>query len=236
MLLALGAIAARVPRPVAIPTSTCASPSRAEPDRWVRAWWALAAALALVPGPARRDLGRRARARHRRRARLAGRDRRPPLGPAASPGSASLWARLPVGPVLASRVAARGVSVRRAGPAARGAALAAVLLSVFVPLLMSADAAFAQLLEDVVPTGWSVDRPGRPRSLVLALVIAAGGALLHARLRPPNPSPRPRGLRASARSRRRSRSARSSPCSPRSSRSSSRRCSAATGTCSTPPG
>ena len=34
-----------------------------------------------------------------------------------------------------------------------------MLLAVFVPLLMSADAAFAQLLEDVVPTGWSVEQP-----------------------------------------------------------------------------
>ena len=43
-----------------------------------------------------------------------------------------------------------------AGPAARGLAFAVVLLAVFVPLLASADAAFAQLIEDSVPTA---DRP-----------------------------------------------------------------------------
>ena len=39
----------------------------------------------------------------------------------------------------------------RRGAALRGALLAAVLLAVFVPLLMSADAAFAEVLERVVP-------------------------------------------------------------------------------------
>jgi uncharacterized protein DUF4153 len=88
--------------------------------------------------------------------------------------------------VLAARVAARGFSLRPAGAAARGAALAAVLLALFVPLLMSADAAFAELLTDAVPTGF--DAGGAiERALVLGLFVALGGALVHARLKPPNP-------------------------------------------------
>ncbi len=47
---------------------------------------------------------------------------------------------------------ARRVACAAPGPAARGVALAADPAGVFVPLLMSADAAFAELLEDVVPT------------------------------------------------------------------------------------
>jgi Domain of unknown function (DUF4173) len=196
VLLALGAIAARVPRPVAIPTVDLRVAEPREPDRWMRAWWVLAAALALVPVlrdatwvvvPALVTAAALASLAttggHRWGQLVAG------LGVA--------WARLPIGPVLASRVAARGVSVRRAGPAARGAALAAILLSVFVPLLMSADAAFAQVIEDIVPSGIGLDHPGG-RIAVLAFVIAGGGALLHARLRPPDPSPRPRGFSVGA--------------------------------------
>ena len=94
--------------------------------------------------------------------------------------------RLPPGPALTARVAARGVSLRPAGAAARGAALAAALLALFIPLLMSADAAFSQLLTDVVPTGF--DAGGAiERALVLGLFVAVGGALVHARLKPPNP-------------------------------------------------
>ena len=63
---------------------------------------------------------------------------------------------------------------------------------------MSADAAFAQLLEDVVPTGWSVDRRSGA-SLVLRCSCALGGALLHARLRPPDAARRGRrGSRSGA--------------------------------------
>jgi len=67
-------------------------------------------------------------------------------------------------------------------PALRGTALAAGLLAVFVPLLLSADAAFAQLVNDVLPSG-SVDLPFA-RVSVFALVLGAGGALLDAAARP----------------------------------------------------
>jgi hypothetical protein len=100
-------------------------------------------------------------------------------------GLAVLWARLPVGGVLASRAAVRGVTV--VGPAARGAAFAAILLAVFVPLLASADAAFAQLLEDAVPTA---DQPFARVMLGLG-VASLGGALAYARLCPPVVAPRP---------------------------------------------
>jgi hypothetical protein len=92
--------------------------------------------------------------------------------------------------VLAGWVAARGISFRTAGPAARGAFLAAALLAGFVPLLMSADAAFAQLVEDAVPTGWSIDQPAE-RIGVLALFVALGGGLVYARLRPVDVAARP---------------------------------------------
>jgi hypothetical protein len=65
---------------------------------------------------------------------------------------------------------------------------------VFLPLLLSADAAFAEVLQSALPAGWAVDRPvGR---LVAALAaVAGGGALLHAGLRPPAPAARPARLR-----------------------------------------
>jgi hypothetical protein len=93
---------------------------------------------------------------------------------------------MPRGLALTGRAAAAGASFRAAGPAARGAALAGALLAVFVPLLVSADAAFAEVLRTALPSGWAVDRPaGR---LMAALAVAAvGGALLHAGLRPPAP-------------------------------------------------
>jgi hypothetical protein len=68
--------------------------------------------------------------------------------------------------------------------------LATVLLAVFVPLLMSADAAFAQLLEDIVPTGWSLEQPIE-RGIVATLFVALGGGLLYARLRPVDVAPCP---------------------------------------------
>jgi hypothetical protein len=48
-LLALGAIAAKVDRPVALPPTDLRVAEAPAHDRWVRAWWALAATLALVP-------------------------------------------------------------------------------------------------------------------------------------------------------------------------------------------
>jgi hypothetical protein len=67
-------------------------------------------------------------------------------------------------------------------------ALALALLVVFIPLLMSADAAFSELLE----RGLAWDAEGViERMLVAVLVLALGGALLHVKLRPPNPAPMP---------------------------------------------
>lgn len=106
-------------------------------------------------------------------------------------GLAAAPARAPLGPVsVLAPLLPRSVS--RAAPALRGGALAAVLLAVFVPLFVSADAAFAQLVEDAVPhleLGDAVDR-----ALLLLAVLAAGGGLLRAAgARPPAarpPSPR----------------------------------------------
>ena len=62
--------------------------------------------------------------------------------------------------VLAARRAAARAGSARFGPGARGAVLAAVLLAIFVPLFVTADAAFAQIVDDAF--GWevSVDRAG----------------------------------------------------------------------------
>jgi hypothetical protein len=76
----------------------------------------------------------------------------------------------------------------------RGSAIAAGLLALFVPLLLSADAAFAQLVGDVLPSG-RVDLPFA-RVCVFLLALGGGGALLDAGARPPVRSERPprRGL------------------------------------------
>ena len=233
VLLALGVVVVRLPRLVAVPRVDLREAEPPPRDGWTRVWWAFAAALALVPvlraaawvvvpclviGAALASL---AASGGRRWGELFG-------------GLGALWARVPVGSVLAGRAAARGVRFAQAGPAARGAGLAVVLLAVFVPLLASADAAFAQLLEDVVPTGWAADQPRRAR--VPGGVRRLAGR--RARLRAAVPAgDRARGRRAgrSAGSSGRSRSARSWCCSRPSSRSSSRRCSAATSTCSRRP-
>lgn len=187
-LLALGAVAAAVKRPGVIPMVDLRVAEPPERDPWVRVWWALAAALACVPFlraatwvvlPALFTAGGLASL-----AVTGGRRWGQLLA-----GLALLWARMPVGAVLASWAAARGVSFRGAGPVARGAILAALLLSVFVPLLMSADAAFAQLLENATPA-WSFDRPIE-RAMVLTLFVALGGGLVFARLRPVEVAARP---------------------------------------------
>ena len=183
-------------------------------DRWTRAWWALAAGLALVPVLRAATWVVVPCARRGRGARVAG--RRPAAGAGAS-SCAGLGARVGA---AADRhrarqpVAARGVSVRRAGPVARGAVLAAVLLRVFVPLLVSADAAFAEMLDGVVPTRLE-RRPARSRARSCSRSLRGlGGALLHAAAarRPAAPARGP-GARVSAGSRRVSRSARSWRCS-----------------------
>jgi hypothetical protein len=190
VLLALGVVAARVPRPAGAPLADLRTlPEPLGRDGWTRLWWTLAAALALVP--LLRDAAWVVVPAVLAAAALAslaatGGRRWGELGA----GLGILWARLPTGWLLAGRVSARGAGVRRLGPVARGVAIAAGLLAVFVPLLVSADAAFARILEDLLPTGWSVDYPFG-RAFVLLLVLAAGGALLHTAVRPPRPAASP---------------------------------------------
>jgi hypothetical protein len=170
LLVALGAIAAVAAR------------DRSD-GAWTLVWWALAAALALVPvlrAAAWVLVPTVAAAALLASLAVSGGRRWGEVGA----GLGALVAWTPPGALLVAHAASRGVSVRRAGPAARGAALAALLLAVFVPLLVSADAAFAQLLSDAVPTGLSVDRPVG-RVLAGVVVAAAGGALLHGALHAP---------------------------------------------------
>jgi hypothetical protein len=95
---------------------------------------------------------------------------------------ATLLTRAPGGTWRTSTAAWEGGSARNALPAVRGSVIAAGLLALFVPLLLSADAAFAQLVDDVLPSG-SVDLPFS-RVCVFALVLGGGGALLDAGARP----------------------------------------------------
>ena len=124
------------------------------------------------------------------------------------------------GALLVLATAARrtgGRSWRRLGPVARGAVLAAVLLAVFVPLLVTADAAFAELLDDL----WSVDVRGPPvrpararrssRSRPAARCCSSRCGAARARAVPAARAARPHRVA-------RSRSARSTSRSPRSSR------------------
>jgi hypothetical protein len=97
--------------------------------------------------------------------------RRAPLGPFAV--VMPLWPR----------------SLGGAVPAVRGTAIAAALLAVFVPLFVSADAAFAQLFEDAVPhleLNRAVDR-----GMVLLAVLLVGGGLLRAAAARPAAAGRP---------------------------------------------
>jgi hypothetical protein len=96
------------------------------------------------------------------------------------------------GPLLVLGVLARRIGTRGAGrlvPAARGVLLAAVLLAVFVPLFVAADAAFAAIVDNALDL--QVDHPAE-RIVVLVTVIALMGSLVltlsHARpaaARPP---------------------------------------------------
>ncbi len=187
VLLALGAIVLRLPRLVAVPRVDLRKAEPPPRDAWTRVWWVFAAVLALVPVLraaewvvvpclfAAAALASLAASGGRRWGELFG-------------GLGAFWARLPVGSVLAGRAAARGVGLGgHAGAAARGAALAVVLLAVFVPLLASADAAFAQLIEDAVP---AADQPFG-RIVLTAVVISLGGALTYVRLCPPVIGARP---------------------------------------------
>ncbi|MDA0182506.1 DUF4173 domain-containing protein [Solirubrobacter phytolaccae] len=184
VLLALCVIAARVRRAAAVPVADLRT--RPEPerrDRWTTLWWVLAAGLAVVPSLRAAlwvvvpcllvcvAVASLAASHGRRWGELGA-------------GLAAVWVRVPQGTYLAALVTARGATF---GPAARGAVLAAALLAVFVPLLISADAAFAELLETWAPT---LDLP-LPRALVTALFFALGGGLLFVAVAPFRPAPVP---------------------------------------------
>jgi hypothetical protein len=105
------------------------------------------------------------------------------LGSAAAAGGAAWWpliaglgrvTRLDRGLELVARSAVAAAPQR--APLV-GTGLAAALLAVFVPLFATADAAFAHLLGEVVPT---LDHPAG-RIATWAAVVAVGGALLWAR-------------------------------------------------------
>ena len=202
-------------------------------DAWRSFCWAAAAALALMPAlrsagwvaalsllaaAVLASLGGRRRAELARgrgwRGRLAAQPRARPRG--------CSW------PQRCARPATRRVG--RLGPAARGAALAALLLAIFVPLFVTADAAFAEIVDDAFAWDLSVDRTA-DRVAIFVLVAGLAGALA---LTAATPATAASGAaHAAARAHRVADrpQPRSTRCSPRSSCSSSRRCSAATSTC-----
>jgi hypothetical protein len=171
VLLALGLAVAAAPAPAPDVDLRVAAraPGR---DPWARVWWTLAAALACIP-----------------LLRAATWVVVPSVAAAAalaaiavSGRAGTLFTRAPGGTWRTSAAAWEGASARGALPAVRGGAIAAGLLALFVPLLLSADAAFAQLVDDVLPSR-SVDLPFA-RVCVFALVLGAGGAVLDAGARP----------------------------------------------------
>ena len=84
-------------------------------------------------------------------------------------------------------------SVRPTAAALRGVALGAALLAVFVPLFATADAAFAQLLEQAMPEE-TFDRPIARIAAALA-ILGLGGALLRAATARPASVGEPAGRR-----------------------------------------
>ena len=184
VLLALCAIAARVKRTAAVPDADLRTrPEPARRDHWTRVWWVLAAGLAVVPSLRAAlwvvipclivcvAVASLAASDGRRWGELWA-------------GLGAVWVRLPGGAYVAGAVTARGATF---GPAARGVVGAAALLAVFIPLLVSADAAFAELLESAVP---SLDLPFQ-RFFVAALFLALGGGLLYVAVAPFRPAPVP---------------------------------------------
>jgi hypothetical protein len=159
LLLALGCAVAAAP--AITPGTDLRAARRPAADPWRRVWWTLAAALACVPV-----------------LRAAGWVVFPAVGGAAALAALAVGRRpRALGALRTGRAAWQGGSVRGTLPALRGGAIAAGLLIVFVPLLLSADAAFAQLVGGVLPAG--VELPGA-RVAVALLIAGAGGALLDA--------------------------------------------------------
>ena len=160
----------------ALPTSTCASPSRASRTAGRGVWWALAAALALRAGAARGDAGswcpRCSPPPRWPRWRSTGGARWGQLGA----GLGVVWARLPVGAVargLGRR--ARRLAARAPGRPRAARSLAAVLLARLRP---AADERRRGVR--AAARGRRPDRlePRRSRSsarCVLALFVALGG-------------------------------------------------------------
>ena len=192
VLLALGAVAAAVRRPAVLPTVDLRRrPEPARPDAWRFVWWALAAGLVLIPALRAATwvvvpcvlvaaaLASVAVSGGRAWSEL-------------TAGLSGVWARLPFGALVAGRALG---SVRGRGAALRGTLLTAVLLLAFVPLLMSADAAFAEVLQHLLP---DLDRPIE-RALGLALFATAGGALVHCGLAPLPAVPAPPARRTLSR-------------------------------------
>ena len=187
VLLALGAIVLRLPRIVAVPRVDLRKAEPPPRDGWTRVWWAFAAALALVPVLRAADwvvipcllvaaaLASLAATGGRRWGELFG-------------GLGVLWARVPVGSVLAGRAAARGVSVDvararrprrglRRGPAGRVRPAAGERRRGLRP----------------ADRGCRPDRrPAvRARSCSASAVVSLGGALAYVRLCPPRIAARP---------------------------------------------
>src|SRR5262249_9781281 len=145
-LIALGFAIAAAPAPD--PGVDLRVAARRRRDPWVPVWWVLAVALACVPVlRAATWVVVPAVAMSAALAAIAVRGR-----------GRTVLSRVPVGAWRASAAAWDGGSVRGALPAVRGSVIAAGLLALFVPLLLSADAAFAQLVNDVLPSG-HVDLP-----------------------------------------------------------------------------
>jgi Domain of unknown function (DUF4173) len=164
VLLALGCAVAAAPVPVRDADLRATTQPPADP--WRRVWWALAAALACIPF-----------------VRAATWVVIPAVTAAALLAAVAVGGRLrPLGALRTGRAAYEPGAVHGALPALRGAVIAAGLLALFVPLLVSADAAFAQLVQGAVPTGVA-DLAGARVSVAL-LVAGAGGALLDAGTRP----------------------------------------------------
>jgi hypothetical protein len=170
----------------------CAAVAAAAPgrDAFATACWAAAAALAAVP--AIRAAGWVVALSLLAAFGLA----------AVAAGGARTWreigaalagaaAALVPGPLLVLAALARrgaGRSWRWLGPTARGALLAVLLLAVFVPLLVTADAAFAELVDGLWSLDAAVDRPLARAGVALLALATGGGLLLVALRRRPRPA------------------------------------------------
>ena len=165
-------------------------------DAWRIACWAAAAALALMP--ALRSASWVAVLSLLAAAVLAS------LGAAGArswrevaAGAISWLRNLVPGLLLLAVVSAPAAGTRRWGrlaPAARGVALAGILLAVFVPLFVTADAAFAEIVGDAFAWDLGVDRTAE-RIATFLLVAGLGGALALTAVNPVVARPAARGSR-----------------------------------------